>query len=64
MPGSSAQSKTLQYVGVLVAVTAIIGYIVFGWQFGSDSGPVPVGIGITAAVFAVGWTLYQRAQTK
>lgn len=60
MPGRSSASKPLQYVGVLVALIALVGYSVFGWRFGEANGVLPLTIGILGAVIAVGWTLSQR----
>lgn len=60
MPGRPSQSKPLQYIGALVALIAIIGYVVFGWRFGETDGILPLALGIGCAVLAIGWTLYQR----
>lgn len=60
MPGRSSQSKPLQYVGALVALIAIVGYVVFDWRFGETNEIAPFGIGIVCVILAVGWTLYQR----
>lgn len=60
MPGRPSQSKPLQYIGVLVALLAIVGYTVFGWRFGEAGSTIPFAVGATVATFAVGWTLYQQ----
>ena len=60
MPGRSSKSKPLQYIGIAVALTAIVGYTVFGWRFGETGGTIPFAVGAVVAIFAVGWTLYQR----
>lgn len=60
MPGRPSQSKPLQYIGVLVAIIALVGYVVFGWRFGEADGVLPLAIGIVCVIIAVGWTLYQR----
>lgn len=59
MPGRPSQSTPLQYVGVIVALIAIVGYTMFGWRFGGDSDIVPFAIGVAVATLAVVWTLYQ-----
>lgn len=59
MPGRS-QSTALQYVGALVALVALVGYVVFGWRFGETDGTLPLAIGVACAIIAVGWTLYRR----
>lgn len=60
MPGRSSQSKSIQYIGIAVALLAIVGYTVFGWRFGETSGTTPFAVGAAVAIFAVGWTLYQQ----
>lgn len=60
MPGRSSQSTPLQYVGVAVALLAVVGYTVFGWRFGEPNGIAPFAIGVAVAIFAVGWTAYQK----
>ena len=60
MPGRPSQSKPLQYIGALVALIAIVGYVVFGWRFGETDGILPLAIGIICVILAVGSTLYQR----
>lgn len=60
MPGRPSRSKPLQYLGAVVALLAIVGYTVFGWRFGETDSIAPFAIGVVIAVFAVGWTLYQR----
>ena len=60
MVGRSSESKPLQYLGAIVALIAVVGYVVFGWRFGETDGVLPLAIGILGAIIAVGWTLYQR----
>lgn len=60
MLGRPSQLKPLQYIGTLVALIALVGYVVFDWRFGEDNGILPVAIGISCVILAVGWTLYQR----
>lgn len=60
MPGRSSQSPLLQSVGALVALVAVVGTVGFGWRFGETDGLLPVAIGATCVVVAVGWTLSRR----
>lgn len=61
MPGPRSQPKLLQYLGVLVAGIAVVGYVAFDWRFGETDGFVPLALGIACVIIAVGWTLYQRS---
>ncbi|MFC7132686.1 hypothetical protein ACFQJ3_06005 [Salinibaculum sp. GCM10025337] len=60
LPGRPSQSKPLQYVGVVVALLAIVGDTVSDWRFGETDGIIPFVVGVGIAIFAVGWTLYQQ----
>lgn len=60
MPGRPSQSRPRQYIGALVALIALVGYVVFDWRFGGTDGIVPFAIGTVCVIIAVGWTLYQR----
>jgi hypothetical protein len=60
MPGRSSRSTALRYVGIATALLALVGYTVLGWRFDGSGGTTPFAIGAAVAVFAVGWTLYQR----
>jgi len=64
MPGRSSQSTPLQYIGLAVALLAIVGYALFGWRFGEGGGTTPFVVGAAVALFAVGWTLYQRLSSS
>jgi hypothetical protein len=64
MPGRASNSKPFRYVGLAVALLAVtIGLVTggdaFGWQFGDQIG-LPVLIGITAAIIAIGASLATR----
>jgi hypothetical protein len=60
MPGRATDSSSLRFVGAAVAVVAVIGYVVFGWRFGGDSGTVPTALAVLAVAVGVGVTLYRR----
>lgn len=60
MPGRSSQSRSLQIIGALVAVVAVVGTVALGWEWGEADDVVPIAIGAGAAVLAVGWTIYTR----
>jgi hypothetical protein len=64
MPGRSSQAKPLRYIGIAVALLAIVGYTVFGWRFGETGGTIPFAVGAAVATFAVGWTLSQRLSSS
>ena len=59
MPGKRSSSKTMQYLGALVAGIAVLGYFVFDWSLGDANETVPFAIGATVAILAIGITLYQ-----
>ena len=61
MTGSSSQSTALRYVGVAVALVAIVGSVALGWEFGGADDVIPLALGAACAVCAIGWTLYRRA---
>jgi len=64
MPGRSSQSKPLQYIGIAAALLGIVGYTLLGWRFGETNGTTSFAVGAAVAVFAVGWTLYQRLSSS
>lgn len=57
MPGRASESSMMWYVGAAVAIVAVVGYVVFGWRFGSADGLVPTALGVACAVAAVVWML-------
>ncbi|WP_424017945.1 hypothetical protein ACOZ4N_19045 [Halorientalis pallida] len=59
MPGRPAESAPLQLVGALAALVAVVGYVVYDWQWGSGD-PLPTALGLAVAALAVGVTLYRR----
>lgn len=60
VPGRVSGSNPLQYVGMLAALVAAVGYVALGWRFGEPNGTVPFALGVVGVVVAVGWTLYCR----
>lgn len=60
MPGRSSQTPSLRYVGAVVALAAVVGSVLLGWEFGGTDDPVPFVLGAAFAVVAVGWTVYRR----
>lgn len=62
MPGRSTQSRPLTYVGILIAVVAVVGTLALGWEWGGDD-PMPMVIGASVALIAGGWTVYSKLET-
>jgi CHASE2 domain-containing sensor protein len=60
MPGRTSSSNVLQYVGVIAAIVGVIGYVVFGWQFGETDSPIAFALGAIRVSIAGGWELYRR----
>jgi hypothetical protein len=60
MPGKRSSSNAMQYLGALIAGIAVLGYVVFDWNFGDANGVVPFAMGASVAILAIGLTLYQR----
>ncbi|MFC5368149.1 hypothetical protein [Salinirubrum litoreum] len=61
MPGAGrSDSPTLQLVGAVVFVVALVGAALYGWSFGGSSGDLPTMIGVGVAAVAVGVTIYKR----
>lgn len=54
------ESRLLRYVGLIAFVVAVVGFVVFGWEFGGESDPVATGLALVAVVIAVVWTLANR----
>jgi len=59
VPGRSSQSTALRYVGVAVALVAVVGSVLLGWEFGGTDDPVPLALGAGFAVVAAGLTVYR-----
>lgn len=60
MPGRSTSSKPLQYVGIAVALIAVVGSVALGWDFGGSIDPLPAALGVAAAGVAIGAYVYWR----
>jgi len=61
MPGAGrSDSPAVRAIGALVALIAVVGYLIFGWSFNGSANTIPTVIGIIVAVSAIGWTLYSR----
>jgi hypothetical protein len=60
MPGRPSRPKPIKYIGAIVALTALVGYVFFDWRFGEANGTLPFAIGFICVILAVGWMLYQR----
>ena len=61
MPGAGrSDSPAIRAIGALVALIAVVGYLIFGWSFNGSANIIPTAIGIIVAVSAIGWTLYSR----
>lgn len=59
MPGHSGR---FTWIGVLVAVVAVVGYTVFGWRFGDGTtSPIAFGVALVAVGVAVVAALRERA---
>jgi uncharacterized membrane protein len=58
VPGRSGR---VTWIGVLVALVAVVGSTVFGWRFGAGaSNPVAFGVALAAVGVAVVSTLRER----
>ena len=61
MPGAGqSDSKGMQYIGLLVFVVALMGWVFFNWNFESSDGLIPVVLAIACVVLVGGVTLYRR----
>jgi cobalamin biosynthesis protein CobD/CbiB len=61
MPGAGrSDSPVVRAIGALVALIAVVGYLIFGWSFNGSANTIPTAIGVIVAVSAIGWTLYSR----
>lgn len=60
MPGHSRGPVSV--VGLAVAAVAVVGWILFDWDFGANDGFPPLVIGVLAAV--VGFAVFYRRLVK
>jgi phosphate/sulfate permease len=61
MPGAGrSDSPAVRAIGAIVALIAVVGYLIFGWSFNGPASTIPTAIGIIVAASAIGWTLYSR----
>jgi hypothetical protein len=59
MPGAGrSESAAVRRIGAIVALIAVVGYLIFGWSFNGSGSTTATAIGIIVAVSAIGWTLY------
>lgn len=59
VPGRSS-SGPLRYVGAVAALIGLFGYVVLGWRFGADDGPIPVAVAAVCVAIALASTVYRR----
>lgn len=60
MPGRSGDSRAGRLVGLAAAAVAVVGTVVFGWEFGGPTASVPVAVGLLFA--AVGLFVWVRSR--
>jgi hypothetical protein len=59
MPGSGrSDSPAVRIIGGIVALIAVVGYLVFGWSWGSGDA-IPTAIGSVVAVSILAWSFYK-----
>jgi hypothetical protein len=63
MPGKPSDSRKMSIVGAAFGLVAVVGYLVLDWQFGGETGGVPLALAVAAVALAVGVTLYRRLGT-
>ncbi|ELY94579.1 hypothetical protein [Natrialba taiwanensis] len=55
------RSDLITTLGVLVALVAVVGTQVLGWEWGSTE-LVPTVLGVAAAVIAISYAVYRRSR--
>ncbi|WP_323172071.1 multidrug transporter [Natrialba sp. PRR66] len=55
------RSDLITTLGVLVALVAVVGTQVLGWEWGSTE-LVPTVLGVAAAVVAISYAVYRRSR--
>jgi cobalamin biosynthesis protein CobD/CbiB len=64
MPGGGhSESAAVRTIGAIVALIAVVGYLILGWSFSGSDTTVPTVIGVILAASAIGWTLYNRVSS-
>jgi hypothetical protein len=59
MPGGGhSNSEAIRAIGAVVALIAVVGYLIFGWSFDGSGSTTATAIGAIVAVSAPGWTVY------
>ncbi len=59
MPGGGrSDSPAVRMIGATVALIAIVGYLFFGWSWGSGDA-IPAAIGTIVAFSIIGWSFYK-----
>ena len=59
MPGAGrSDSPVIRIVGGIAALLAVVGYLVFGWSWGTGDA-IPTTIGAIVAVSIIGWSVYK-----
>jgi hypothetical protein len=59
MPGAGrSNSPAVRIVGAIVALVAVVGYLVFGWSWGPGDA-IPRMIGTVVAVSVIAWSFYR-----
>jgi hypothetical protein len=59
MPGGGrSDSPVVRIIGGIVALIAVVGYLVFGWSWGTG-GAIPTTIGAMVTVSIIGWSFYK-----
>lgn len=56
--GGRSDSSVVRVIGAIVAVIAVLGYLVSGWSWGSGDA-IPTGVGAVVAAAVIGWSLYR-----
>ncbi len=61
MPGAGrSESTAMQYIGAAVFLVAVVGWLLFGWDFQSSDGSIPLVIAAVCVLLAVSVTAYNR----
>jgi CHASE2 domain-containing sensor protein len=59
MPGGGrSDSPAVRIIGAIMALIAVVGYLIFGWSWGAGDA-IPTTIGTVVAVSIIGWSFYK-----